>query len=215
MASPGPHADQRVLTGGLPLKRAEAALLLVHGRGATPESIFALADALRTPGYALLAPAAAQHTWYPHSFLAPIADNEPHLSSAIGRLASLIERVGQQGLDPERVVLLGFSQGACLAAEFVARNPRRYGGVVALTGGLIGPDDTPRAYAGSLDGTPVFLGSADSDAHVPRARVDETAEVFIKMGAQLTKRIYPGMGHTINEDELSHAQQMLDSVRSN
>lgn len=207
-----PHANQSVIAEGPPLEQADAALIVVHGRGATPESILALAKMLRTPQFALLAPTAAQRTWYPHSFLAPIEQNEPHLSSALGQLGALVERAIQKGVGAERVMLLGFSQGACLTAEFIARNPRRYAGVAALTGGLIGPEGTPRDYPGSLDGTPVFLGTSDPDPHVPKTRVDETAEVLTKLGARLTKRVYPGMAHTINDDELDHVQQMIDRL---
>ncbi len=211
-ADAAPHRNQRVVTEGRSLEEADAAMVLVHGRGATPESIVRLAGQLDAPNFAFLAPAAAQRTWYPQSFLAPIEENEPYLSSALELLGSVVERVTKAGLGAECVMLLGFSQGACLTSEFVARHPSRYGGVAALTGGLIGPDGTPRNYSGSLDGTPVFLGTSDSDPHVPKARVDETAEVLTQMGAQVTKRVYPGMGHTINDDELSHVQQMVDEL---
>ncbi len=211
-ADAAPHRNQRVVTKGRSLEEADAAMVLVHGRGATPDGMLTLAQQLDAPNFAFLVPAAARRTWYPQSFLAPIEENEPHLSSALDLLDSVVARVTDAGLGAERVMLLGFSQGACLASEFVARHPTRYGGVAALTGGLIGPDGTPRDYDGTLDDTPVFLGTSDSDPHVPKARVDETAAVLEQMGAQVTKRIYPGMGHTITDDELGHVQGMVDEL---
>jgi predicted esterase len=187
-------------------------MILVHGRGATAESILQLARELDRPDFAYLAPQAAGHTWYPHSFLAPIEENQPWLSSALGLLASAVERVLGAGIPAERLLLLGFSQGACLTLEYTARHARRYGGVAGLTGGLIGPDGTPRDYPGSLAATPVFLGASDPDPHVPRARVEETADVLAGMGARVTTRLYPGMPHTVNQDELDHVRAMMDAV---
>jgi predicted esterase len=207
-----PHRGQRVATAGRPLDGAGAAMILVHGRGATAESILQLARELDRPDFAYLAPQAAGHTWYPHSFLAPIEENQPWLSSALGLLASAVERVLGAGIPVERLLLLGFSQGACLTLEFTARHARRYGGVAGLTGGLIGPDGTPRDYPGSLAATPVFLGASDPDPHVPRARVEETADVLAGMGARVTTRLYPGMPHTVNQDELDHVRAMMDAV---
>lgn len=207
-----PHRGQPVATAGRALHEARAAMLLVHGRGADAESMLELAHHLPHPAFAFLAPQAAGSTWYPYSFLAPLEQNEPYLSSALGLLATVLERVGAAGVPPERLLLLGFSQGACLTLEFVARHPRRYGGVAALTGGLIGPEGTPRDYAGSLDGTPVFFGTADPDPHVPRARVEESARVLERMGAHVTTRVYPGMGHTVNPDELEHVRALMDDL---
>jgi phospholipase/carboxylesterase/glyoxalase family protein len=207
-----PHHGQRIVAAGLPLEQARAAMILVHGRGATAESILGLARELDRPGFAYLAPQASGYTWYPYSFLAPLAQNEPFLGSALGLVATAVQQVIDAGVPADRLMLLGFSQGACLTLEFTARNPRRYGGVAGLTGGLIGPDDTPRDYPGSLDGTRVFLGSSDPDPHVPVARVEETARVLERMGAQVTTRIYPGRGHTVNEDELEHVRAMMDEV---
>ena len=165
-----PHENQPILRAGRPLAEAQAALILVHGRGATAASILELADYLPHPAMAYLAPQAAGNTWYPYSFLMPMEQNEPHLSSALARLASLLGDVARAGIPAERVVLAGFSQGACLASEFVARHAQRYGGLLVFSGGLIGPPGTPRAYEGTLAGTPVFLGCSDVDPHIPLAR---------------------------------------------
>lgn len=205
----GPHQGQPVYTMGVPLAEAEAAMILVHGRGATAESILTLVPELDGDGFAFLAPQAAGNTWYPNSFLAPIASNEPGLSSGLARLASLVEQVEAAGIPAARIVLLGFSQGACLASEFVARHARRYGGLAALSGGLIGPEGSPRAYDGSLEGTPIFVGCSDRDFHIPAERVHLTAEVLARMGGAVTKRLYPNMGHTINHDEIEQVRAMM------
>lgn len=207
-----PHLGQRVLAAGRPLGEADAAMILVHGRGAPAEDILGLAGELDRPELAYLAPQAAGYTWYPYSFLAPMEQNEPGLSSALALLGHLVDRLGEEGIPPERVVLLGFSQGACLSTEFAARNARRYGGIVALSGGLIGPPGTPREYPGDLAGTPVFLGCSDRDPHIPKERVDETARVMERMGARVTEKIYPGMGHTVDEDEVEHVRALLSEL---
>lgn len=209
----GPHQGQTVLATGEPLDQARAAMILVHGRGATADSILMLADELNQPGFAYLAPQASGNTWYPNPFMTPIAGNEPWLSSALQVLQTLLERVEQAGLPAERTMLLGFSQGACLALEFAARNARRYGGLVGLSGGLIGPDGTPRDYPGSLAGTPVFLGCSDVDFHIPKERVQHSAEVLRRLGGNVNVRLYPGMGHTINEDELDAVRDMMAALR--
>jgi phospholipase/carboxylesterase len=205
----GPHQGQPIITAGRPLKEAAAAMVMVHGRGATAESILELARELRHPEFAYLAPQAAGNSWYPNSFLAPLQRNEPYLSSALARLAEVLDLVTAEGIPPQRTILLGFSQGACLTVEFAARNARRYGGIAGLSGGLIGPPGTPRSYAGSLAGTPVFLGCSDRDPHIPRERVDETAEVLRRLEAEVTERIYPALGHTVNEDELEHVRRIV------
>lgn len=210
----GPHRDQPVLTAGEPLDRAEAAMVMIHGRGASARDILSLAGELDREGFAFLAPQAASNTWYPQSFLQPLASNEPYLSSALSVIARLVEHLVGAGIPPERVILLGFSQGACLATEFAARNACRYGGVVGLSGGLIGPPGTPRDYAGSLDGTPVFLGCSDVDSHIPKERVLESADVFRRLNAEVTDRLYPGMGHTVNEDEIAQVQAMMRGLRA-
>jgi len=202
----------RVLLAGEPLDRARAAMLMVHGRGASAESILSLASELAQPDFAYLAPQAPGYAWYPNSFLAPIASNEPYLSDALDTLDAVFARIIAAGVPLERVVLLGFSQGACLATEYAARHATRYGGIVGLSGGLIGPDGAPRDYAGSFAGTPVFLGCSDIDPHVPKARVDLTAETLLRMGADVTERIYPRMGHTVNEDELAFVRAMMAAL---
>lgn len=208
----GPHQGLPVLTAGELLASARAAMILVHGRGASAEDILMLAGELAQPGFAYLAPEAANHTWYPNSFLAPLASNEPGLSSGLAVIASLLEQAERAGIPAERTILAGFSQGACLSLEFVARNARRYGGVLALSGGLIGPDGTPRDYPGSLVGTPVFLGCSDIDPHIPRERVLLSAEVLKSLGGQVTARLYPRMGHTINRDEILIARSIVAGV---
>jgi predicted esterase len=194
------------------MQQADAVLVLLHGRGATAESILPLHAELGLPSVAALAPQAAGYTWYPHSFLAPIDANQPFLDSALRRVESIIDQLIAQGVSSEKIVILGFSQGACLTAEFAARHPRHYGGVVAFTGGLIGPPGTPRSYAGSLAGTAVFLGTGDPDPHVPIERVQETAAVFQRMGAEVDLRRFPGMPHTINAEELAAARALLQRV---
>jgi len=210
--APSPHENQPILAAGRPLAEARAVLIFVHGRGATAESILSLAEYLPHPAMAYLAPQAAGNTWYPYSFLAPMEQNEPYLSSALARLGALLAEVERAGISPERVVLAGFSQGACLASEFVARHAQRYGGLMAFSGGLIGPPGTPREYPGTLDGTPVFLGCSDVDPHIPLARVNETADVLARLGAVVDKRIYPRLGHTINQDEIDAAAALVAGV---
>ena len=187
-------------------------MILVHGRGATPESMLPLADAFGRDDILYLAPRAGGNTWYPNSFLAPIEANEPWLSSALGVIAALVARLEADGFTSDRIGILGFSQGACLTCEFAGRNARRYGMIAALTGGVIGPPGTPRNYPGSLDGTPVFMGSSDIDPHVPLDRLHETRDVFTKLGAKVDMRIYPRMGHTVNDDEVKAVREMLAAL---
>lgn len=213
----GPHQGLAPAVAGPPPALAGAALILVHGRGATAESILALGDEVvggdrGRSRIARIAPRAAGNAWYPYSFLAPIPDNEPGLSSGIAAIEALIADLDAEGVPPERVVIAGFSQGACLALEHAARHPRRYAGVAGLTGGLIGPPGTPRVYPGSLAGTPVFLGSGDPDPHVPWARVEESAEALRRMGAEVTLRRYPGMPHTVNREEIEAVRAMVDAA---
>lgn len=208
----GPHQGLPVLTAGESLASARAAMIMVHGRGATATDILMLAEELAQPGFAYLAPEAAGNTWYPNSFLAPIASNEPGLSSGLALIGSLLEQVNEAGIPAERVVIVGFSQGACLSLEFVARHARRYGGMIALSGGLIGPDGTPRDYPGSLAATPVFLGCSDIDPHVPKERVLHSAGVLQALGGQVTAKLYPRMGHTINRDEMLMARSIIAGV---
>lgn len=210
----GPHQSQVIRTAGTPLSDARAAMIMIHGRGATADSILTLVPQLDRPSFAYLAPQAGGNTWYPNGFMAPIPSNEPGISSGMQAIADLLEKVAGAGFPPERTMLLGFSQGACLTLEFAARHAVRYGGVAGLSGGLIGPDGTPRDYAGSLDGTPVFLGCSDVDSHIPQERVEETARILENLGADVTMRIYPGMGHTVNSDELENVRGIMDRLLS-
>lgn len=208
----GPHQGQLVLRAGAEPREAAAAVVLLHGRGAGAEDILGVAEALWFPGVAYLAPQVAGATWYPYSFLAPLEANEPWLSSALARVEELVGALADEGVPAERVMVAGFSQGACLTLEHAARHPRRYGGTVAFTGGLIGPPGTPREHAGSLDGTPAFLGAGDPDPHVPWERVEESADVLRGMGAEVRVERYPGLGHTIADAELAIAREMLAKI---
>ena len=210
--TPGPHQGREILAGGKPLDEAKAAIILIHGRGASAYDIMELGLLLGGDQFALLAPQAANNTWYPFSFLAPLANNEPYLSSALQAVADLVDQVETAGIPAANIILAGFSQGACLASEFTARNARRYGGLLLFSGGLIGPPGTPRGYAGSLAGTPVFIGCSDIDAHIPLARVQETTEVLTALGAEVHEKIYPGMAHTIIQDELDQAAKIVEQL---
>ncbi len=207
-----PHLVQPVSTVGRPLDEADTAMILIHGRGASADSILDLAKLFHRPDMAYLAPQAARNTWYPNSFMAPIPQNQPHLDGALATLDQLVKQVVDAGISAENLILAGFSQGACLASEYVARHAQRYGGLLVFSGGLIGPPATPREYAGSLDATPVFVGCSDVDFHIPLERVNETAEVLTQLGATVDKQIYAGMGHTINEDEIERAQAIVSAV---
>ncbi len=206
-----PHRGSEEVWFGPALEEAQSAVVLIHGRGDSSRGILGLAPEFRAPHTAFLAPQAAGLSWYPHSFLSEAELNEPWLSSALDRVKVAVTTVTMV-VPEERVVLMGFSQGACLALEFAARNTRRYGGVVAFSGGLIGPDGTPRDYSGSLDGTPVFLGCSDVDAHIPVGRVHESAHVMEGLGGEVEERIYPRMGNTVNEDEIGWAGSLLASI---
>lgn len=210
----GPHQGQQTATAGAPLDRAHGALIMTHGRGATAESILSLAPSLGVDDLAVFAPQAAGNTWYPHSFLSPIHMNEPGISSGIRVLADLVAKIETAGIPARRIALLGFSQGACLTLEFGARHAKRYGALIGLSGGLIGPDGTPRDYPGDLKSTPVFLGCSDVDAHIPEVCVRDTAEVLSRIGANVDMRIYPGMGHSINDDEILAVRRLLSGTAS-
>ncbi len=200
---------QDLLATGQPLDRARAAMVLIHGRGGTALDILTLADELAHPGFAYLAPQADGGSWYPYSFMAPIKDNEPYLSVALATVAAILLDLDRAGIGPDRTILLGFSQGACLALEFAARYALRYGGVAGLSGGLIGPEGTSWKSKGSLAGTPVLLGCSDKDPHIPKERVLESADVLRRLGAEVTAHLYPRLGHTINEDELRRVRAMM------
>jgi len=209
VANSDPHAGQPVLRSGATPKDARLVAIMLHGRGASAEDILGLADHFNVRDIAFVAPQAASSTWYPHSFLAPIAQNEPWLGSALRVVSGLVEECARQGVPAERIVVMGFSQGACLTLEFAARHARQYAAVVAFTGGLIGPAGTPRDYGGDFADTPFFIGSSDVDPHVPLGRVHESTTVFRRMGATVDERIYPQMGHTINADELQAVDALL------
>ncbi|WP_208425802.1 MULTISPECIES: alpha/beta hydrolase [Salinibacter] len=212
MSTDAIHQGQPVHTGGAPLDDAQAGLVLLHGRGASAQGMLQLADDLDVPDVAHLAPQARMRSWYPQSFMAPRDQNEPELSSALDTVGTVLNDVREAGLGPDRTVLLGFSQGACLATTYAAQRPQRYGGVVGLSGGLIGPEGASFDYDGSLDATPVFLGCSDQDPYIPRARVAETAEVLRGLDAEVTTRIYEGLGHTTNDDELQRVRSLLHDV---
>ncbi len=202
---------QRVLQAGEPLNSARAAMILLHGRGATAEDIMTIASEVQAPGWAYLAPQAAGNAWYPNPFTAPLESNEPYLSAALAMVSGLVERV-EASVPGQRIALLGFSQGGCLTLEWAARNARRYGGVIGLSAGLIGPEGTPRDYPGSFDGTPVFLGCSDSDPFIPRQRVEASADVFRGLGAAVDLRIYAGMGHEVGDDELAAIREIMAAI---
>jgi phospholipase/carboxylesterase len=207
-----PHEGQPVRMAGEPLERARAVMLMIHGRGATAEDILSLAGEFGQSGFSYVAPQAAGNAWYPNRFLAPLVENEPWLSSALTLVGDVLGRIVQAGVPSERIILLGFSQGACLTLEFAARNARRYGGIVGLSGALIGPDETPRDYAGSLAGTPIFLGCSDVDFHVPKERVDQTAAVLRKLGGEVAERLYPNLDHSVNRDETDFVRGMMQAL---
>jgi predicted esterase len=204
-----PHAGQPRRRWGASPKEARLVAILLHGRGASAEDILGLAHQFSARDIAYVAPQAADSTWYPYSFLAPLDRNEPWLGSALRVIAGLVEELASQGVPSERLILMGFSQGACLALEFAARHPQHYAAVVAFSGGLIGPPGTAWNGSGDFAGTPVFIGCSDVDPHVPLERVHESTAVLRRMGARVDERIYPRMGHTLNADELAAADALL------
>lgn len=207
-----PHAAQPIIRAGVPLPDARAVLILLHGRGASAEEIIALGEALAPSGCAFIAPQAAQHTWYPYSFLARRSENEPWLSSAIAKVQELVSIALDAGIPLSKVVLAGFSQGACLATEFIGRNPNRYGALLVFTGGLIGPLEEPIQLDGDLAGTPVLLSAGDPDPHVPWQRVEQTAELLRSIGGNVTLQRYPGKSHSIVQEEVDLAGKLLTSL---
>lgn len=211
-ANNGPHQGQKIYTTGKPLNEAKAAMILIHGRGATAPSILELAGLLHHPEMAYLAPQAANSTWYPYSFLSPIQQNEPGISSGLQVIGDLIAKIEEAGIKRNKIIIAGFSQGACLSSEYIARNPDKYGGLLAFSGGVIGPPEMERNDSGDLQETPVFLGCSDMDPHIPLQRVEETADVFNKLNAKVNKQIYPRMGHTIIDDEINEAMKIVGSL---
>ena len=204
-----PHRDQPVRSLGAPVTRAAAAIVLLHGRGASAEDILGLAGEMYDERVAYLAPQAADHRWYPYSFLAPIAENEPWLSSALAKVAAVVKLAVDGGVSLERIFLCGFSQGACLSTEFIARHPARYGGLVAFTGGLIGPPDADLHHAGNLAGMPALFSSGDPDPHVPWSRVLASAKEFTAMGAEVQTQRYAGRPHTVLPQEIKAARELI------
>jgi phospholipase/carboxylesterase len=211
----GPHQSQPIVTEGEPAETATAAIVLVHGRGATAQSIVDLGREVGQSGVASLAPQAAGNEWYPNSFLAPVERNEPGRTSGLEAVGGAIQRATDADIPTDRVLVAGFSQGACLASEFVARNPTRYGGLAALSGGLIGEAIDPDDYEGDLAGTPALFGCSDVDPHIPEERVHGTARIFEQLNAAVTKRLYPGMGHGVNQDEIDRVTGMVADILDN
>ncbi|WP_121356950.1 alpha/beta hydrolase [Flavisolibacter nicotianae] len=203
--------QKNIKTAGKELTPGSRVLIMIHGRGGSAEDILSLSSYLDAKDFTLLAPQATNNSWYPYSFLAPPSQNEPWLSSALHLLKEITGDVLQKGIPAEKIYFLGFSQGACLALEFVTRNAGKYGGVVAFTGGLIGDKIYPQNYKGDFQGTPVFIGTSDPDPHVPVERVYATTNILKNMNASVTEKVYAGMGHTINQDEMVHANQLLQA----
>jgi predicted esterase len=212
LRSAGPHHGQPIRQAGAPLGGGRAVGILLHGRGASAESILELTGGLHADGITWLAPQAAGHTWYPNRFIAPIESNEPWLTSALDAVGDVVAQAEIASVPKSRILLGGFSQGACLALEFLVRAPARYGAVAGLSGGLIGPPGTVWPQTGSVDGTPVFLGCSDVDFHIPKERVVESADVLRRLGADVTTVLYPNMDHTVNEDEMIHLQALVDRL---
>jgi phospholipase/carboxylesterase len=206
-----PHQGQPIETAGAPAQTADAAVIMLHGRGATAQSLLNLSDEFDHPGVMYLAPQAARNMWYPRSGYAPFEDNEPWFSSALECVSNALEKAVAAGIPSERTLFLGFSQGACLASEFVARNARHYGGLVVLSGSLLGPE-TRWDYEGSLDSTPVFLGCSNEDPYVPVERVRESARVFEQLSGEVTDRLYDGLGHAINDDEIQMSNTFIERL---
>ena len=204
-----PHRDEPVLTLGAKLTEATAAVILLHGRGASAEDILGLATGMYDERFAYLAPQAAGNAWYPYSFMAPLEKNEPWLSSALAKVAAIVQQAQAAGVSLDRIFVCGFSQGACLSSEFVARNPARYGGLVAFTGGLIGPPDANLHHDGDLEGMPALFSSGDPDPHVPWSRVLESAEQFTAMGAAVKTQRHPGRPHTVLPQEIKSARDLI------
>lgn len=201
--------NTEIITDGIPLHEAKKALIMIHGRGAGAHDILSLAKHLNVKDFALVAPQAENRTWYPYSFLAPITENEPSFSNSIEAIHQVVVAIQQNGIEKENIYFLGFSQGACLALEFTTRNPSKYGGIVAFTGGLIGDKVYEEHYHGNFENTPVFIGTSDPDFHVPVERVNDTETLMNKMGASVTKKIYSNMGHTISQDEINLANELI------
>lgn len=214
VAASGPHAGQPIATGGVSLEKAAIVMIMVHGRGGDPDGVLDLAGAIDRAGVAYLAPAANGGTWYPFPFVSPRERNEPGLSSGLSVIESLVTDLLDRRFTPSRIAILGFSQGACLSSEFAIRHPRPYGGVLVLSGGLIGAPGTTwdDVTSTELNQTPVFLGCSDVDPHIPKERVLESEKVFQRLGARVTRKLYPGLGHLVNADEIAEVQSIVDEM---
>ncbi|PAU94883.1 phospholipase [Aliifodinibius salipaludis] len=208
----GPHQNQPLVTDGAKIDNAEMSMIFIHGRGASAQSMMMFADEFEGDHIHYRAIQAKRHTWYPRSFMAPKEMNQPGINSGLQAIYDQISELNEGGIPTEKIILLGFSQGACLTTEFAARHPQRFGGIVGFSGGLIGEEVDPENYQGSLEQTPVFLGCSDRDPHIPQERVDLTEEVFEKLGANVTKKIYVGMAHTVNKDEIEYAQHIINNI---
>lgn len=207
----GPHQNMPIAQSGAELSDAKAVMIMIHGRGASAQSILGLANEIeRNQEIAFIAPQASNHTWYPYSFLAPIAQNQPGYSSGLQVITDIISALEAEGISKDKIFLLGFSQGACLASEFAVRNPDKYAGIFALSGGIIGDSIQLEEYSGDLKETPIFMGCSDMDAHIPVQRLNESEKIFVKLGAQVQKNIYAGMGHLVNEDEIEHINKLIE-----
>jgi predicted esterase len=206
-----PHANVDIYSVGEPFEHAKVVVVLVHGRGASANSILGLAEHVGSPGVTFLAPDAAGGTWYPHSFLEPLNVNEPFLTSALNCVARVVE-MAKARVGTDKVAIGGFSQGGCIALEFALRNPAKYGAIMGLSAGIIGPPGTVWNTHGNLDGTPVFLGCSDVDSHIPLARVHESKHALQRLGADVTERIYPGMAHMINDDEIDYIKGLISNL---
>jgi phospholipase/carboxylesterase len=200
------------LTQGVSLDKADKVLIMLHGRGASAEDILTLTDELDLKNFAVIAPQAANNTWYPYSFLSPPELNEPWLTSALSLIKEIVSDLNERGFDNPKIYFIGFSQGACLTLEFLARNGDEYGGAAAFTGGLIGDKIYKENYKGDFNQTKIFLGTSDPDPHIPVQRVDDSAALLERMNAVVIKKIYPGMGHTINSDEISIVNEQILSL---
>lgn len=199
------------ITAGKNLETASKVLIMIHGRGGSAEDILSLSNHLEVNDFALLAPKATNHTWYPYSFLVTPSQNEPWLSSALQILGEIVNDLKAKQINERNIYFLGFSQGACLTLEFVTRNATRYGGVVAFTGGLIGDKVYEENYKGDFAGTPVFIGTSDPDPHVPVQRVNESEAILKRMNASVIKKVYKNMGHTISQDEIKMVNEFIFS----
>jgi predicted esterase len=207
-----PHSGGKILYTGTPVNEAGSAMILLHGRGGDANSMLDLVNEMDIDDMAYVLPEATGNTWYPYRFIEARQTNEPQLSSGLALVDAIVRALVENGIGKERIYLLGFSQGACLAADYAARNPARFGGIFVLSGGLIGKAVKSADYHGDLRKTPVFLGCSDVDFHIPEQRVHESAEIFERLNARVVKKIYPGMGHTINRDELNLVKEVISKV---